>query len=1179
MAKFKKILFSFLAVVLFTFAGIGTVWAGTEDSVSVTSIDYDNLTLTIQGNGDKAYYFSDYRQKKWEKVVGSEKNGAVTMDISWIPVTKNYVLALKGDESTKPVTVTLPKYNTAFKVVYDKETGQVTSYKGIDSYKGNEIQWRVKGTTKWHEAGIKDNDKNIYGLKDELDPYINEMAAVTVYFRTKQQEGNGTDAGQRPSKEAAVTIAKKTAAPAVTLNGSSMYLSVPAGVEYRVVGTGWPKDTEPTKTKETKLLSDFNLSIPKTTDANPEAYVAEFRKAATAKAQVSASKFIYVNPQQSAEEVGLKENTKKLLSPTKVEVRVPLAEGFKDLAYEYTVSEKEPDVTSKWVTMPVKSEEGKSEYYLSQTFSSGTFSKEKNTKLYVRAKASGKSGEKDLMFASACYVVEPAAYPGSSRPKDKEPVNVEGIQGSEYGNDELTLDYIVDIGEEDTAVSAVNVEDTVVSAVNVYEKDKESVITTIPKEYFTTTELGTGAVTGTTVARSVQINKAGMTALLADKKLSVGKEYTLGIVLANEDKIMNLAALNILSATQISGNSEFKKIAGFDKDCTVTLDFGNKNPEDYNVKLAVGSTYIEGIGEGTIKNENGKYTQAITFTLKDEHFVQGSDMAEINVEISNKKFANIAETVNGLEVKLEQPIIDSDSGSISFTKGNCPQDKISLGFTLNSDSQVTGGFAVEKIRWGETNTYISGYDVESHGTEGTVVLPKSILDAMNAGSDNIWLIINGVKYKTNYKITVLSAEPDTQLTASKSAGNSFRLLADSTAGEESGKSVSIESVDYGLNKLNLTVNTDDAVDDVVFYSTNKKTWYGIGDAVDGKCEFNISWAADTKNYTIYFKGIDAESEDEYTSITLPKKQTDLKVKFDKTSSADAPMLTVVNAPAAAKNADGSENAVLEWRKKGTYAWNDLKTEAGKCSLADLEYLRVKGGKIIVRAKAVNGTAENAGTRYSKEVTVNIPKRGNAPSVKINVSKMRVNTTTAMEYLDGDKWVACTRNMGIWEIPAVKNTVQANGAAAGSDVTVKFRKAAKRNEGYSKTQELVFPGQRIAPIVNTTAGNEVEYSEEVKVVKKKEVTRRYLNFNQAGKTKRYQYAVVPAGTTFQESTAKWKTVSKAKKVTLSTQAVPGAAIYVRILGTNAKASVPAQLSSACAAFPIPQPSGQKSTEQS
>lgn len=1163
MAKLKKILFSFIAVVLFTFAGIGTVWAGTEDSVSVTSIDYDHLTLTVQGNGDEAYFFSDSRQKKWEKVVGSEENGAVTMDISWIPVTKNYVLALKGDKSTKPVMVTLPKYNTAFKVVYDKETGQVTSYKGIDSYKGNEIQWRVKGTTIWHEAGIKDDDGNIYGLKDELDPYINEMAAVTVYFRTKQQKGNGTDAGQRPSKEATVTIAKKTAAPAVTLNGSSMYLSVPAGVEYRVVGTSWPKDTEPTKTKETKLLSDFNLSIPKTTDANAEAYVAEFRKAATAKAQVSASKFIYVNPQQSAEEVGLKENTKKLLSPTKVEVRVPLAEGFKDLAYEYTVSENEPDVTSKWVTMPVKSEEGKSEYYLSQTFSSGTFSQEKNTKLYIRAKASGKSGEKDLMFASACYVVEPVAYPGSSRPEAS--VDVEGIQGAEYGNDELILNYIVDKGVEG---------DTAVSEVNVYEKDKESVITTIPKEYFTTTELGTGAVTGTTVARSVQINKAGMTALLADKKLSVDSQYTLGLVLANEDKIMNLAVLNILSATQISGNSEFKKIAGFDKVCTVTLDFGNKNPEDYNVKLAVGNNYIEGISKGTVKNENGKYTQAITFTLMDKYFVQGSDMAEIDVEIS-KDSANIAETVKGLEVQLEQPIIDSDDGSISFTKGSCPQDEISLGFTLNSDSQVTGGFAVNKIRWGKTNTFITGYTVTSNGTKGTVVLPKSILDAMNVGSDNIWFIINGAEYETNYRITVLSAEPDTQgnLTASKSAGNSFRLLADGAAGGQSGKSVSIESVDYELNKLNLIV------DDVAFYSTNKKTWYGIGDAVDGKCEFNISWAADTKNYTIYLKGIDAESEDEYTSITLPKKQTDLKVRFDKTSSADAPMLTVENAPAAVKNADGSENAVLEWRKKGTYTWNDLKTEAGQCSLPDLEYLRVKGGKIIVRAKAVNGAAENAGTRYSKEVTVSIPKRANAPAVKINVSKMRVNTTTALEYLDGDKWVACTRNMSIWEIPAVKNTVQANGAAAGSDVTVKFRKAAKRNAGYSKTQELVFQGQKIAPTVNATAGNEVEYSEEVKVVKKKEVTRRYLNFNQASKTIRYQYAVVPAGTTFQESTAKWKTVSKVKKVTLGSQAVPGATIYVRILGTNAKASVPAQLSSACAAFSIPQPSGQKSTEQS
>lgn len=298
MAKLKKILFSFFAAVLFTFAGIGTVWAGAEDSVEITSIDYDNLTLTVQGNGDSSFYFSDYKQKKWEKIVGDEKDGSVTMDISWIPVTKNYVLALKGDQSQKPITVTLPKYNTAFKIVYDKKTGQVTSYKGLDSYKGSQIQYRVNGTTTWIDADIHkavdesiavdeeagENATVINGLREELGFYINEIASVPVYFRTKPLEGGNGEAGERPSKEVKLTIAKKTSAPTVTLNGSSMYLTVPAGVEYRRVGEKWPTDREPTKAKETKLLTDFpGLTIP---ESGSDGYVVEFRKAEIGRAHV-----------------------------------------------------------------------------------------------------------------------------------------------------------------------------------------------------------------------------------------------------------------------------------------------------------------------------------------------------------------------------------------------------------------------------------------------------------------------------------------------------------------------------------------------------------------------------------------------------------------------------------------------------------------------------------------------------------------------------------------------------------------------------------------------------------------------------------------------------------------------------------------------------------------------------
>mgnify|MGYP004558750487 CR=1 FL=1 len=65
-----------LAVLVTTLALAGVkaikyVNAESGKSVSVTDIDYDKMTLTISGNGDKVYYISDGKQAKWDKVVGT----------------------------------------------------------------------------------------------------------------------------------------------------------------------------------------------------------------------------------------------------------------------------------------------------------------------------------------------------------------------------------------------------------------------------------------------------------------------------------------------------------------------------------------------------------------------------------------------------------------------------------------------------------------------------------------------------------------------------------------------------------------------------------------------------------------------------------------------------------------------------------------------------------------------------------------------------------------------------------------------------------------------------------------------------------------------------------------------------------------------------------------------------
>ena len=213
-----------------------------------------------------------------------------------------------------------------------------------------------------------------------------------------------------------------------------------------------------------------------------------------------------------------------------------------------------------------------------------------------------------------------------------------------------------------------------------------------------------------------------------------------------------------------------------------------------------------------------------------------------------------------------------------------------------------------------------------------------------------------------------------------------------------------------------------------------------------------------------------------------------------------------------------------------------------------------------------------GIRYSKEVTVSIPKRSTAPGIKINAAKLTLNTSDSMEYYDTEnsKWSDCTRNMNIWKIPAVAKKVKATDTQAGTDVSVEFRKKATEKAGYSKICTVVFKGQAMKPTLGTETTNDITYGTEKKTVNKKEVTYQTITFNKASSTNKYQYAIVTSGSTFDESTAKWITVSKSTKITLSTsKAVAGTKIYVRTIGVNAntKLKTEAKLPSAVNSYTI------------
>lgn len=200
-------------------------------SVEIKEIDYDAQTLTLNSKaGDHLLYFSDSKQKKWELAYGtwsssSDGGSDFTMDISFVSPKKNYVLALKGDVSSIPIQVKLPAQRTNFtaSLRLDADGSRVTTANA----NGADVEWRKKVT------GYNSTAWNTYSeteFKKEFETLA--LKGATLYFRSAQKKGNGSDVGARPSKEVKVTISKRAGAPSVTLDGANLQIKGKTTMEW-----------------------------------------------------------------------------------------------------------------------------------------------------------------------------------------------------------------------------------------------------------------------------------------------------------------------------------------------------------------------------------------------------------------------------------------------------------------------------------------------------------------------------------------------------------------------------------------------------------------------------------------------------------------------------------------------------------------------------------------------------------------------------------------------------------------------------------------------------------------------------------------------------------------------------------------------------------------------------------
>jgi hypothetical protein len=218
------------------------------------------------------------------------------------------------------------------------------------------------------------------------------------------------------------------------------------------------------------------------------------------------------------------------------------------------------------------------------------------------------------------------------------------------------------------------------------------------------------------------------------------------------------------------------------------------------------------------------------------------------------------------------------------------------------------------------------------------------------------------------------------------------LRAEEAEAEEASR-VSVGEIDYDDLTMQVFANNNT----IIYYSTDQDVWYQAEMPYDSLIKayiMDISWISSAKDVTLFLKGNINKSE---YQITFPMQNKSFKVKYER-------------ADGIFSFTDTEDAETFQWRKETDYHWNTVNLEETSASyqkfLDAMDNLTTMGAKIIFRLPQSAGcTNEDEGRRPCKEVPLTIPKRPNAPGIKVNSSKLSLNTTEAMEYFD--------KTAGLW----------------------------------------------------------------------------------------------------------------------------------------------------------------------
>ncbi|MDD5936225.1 MAG: hypothetical protein PUC65_11835 [Clostridiales bacterium] len=335
--------------------------------------------------------------------------------------------------------------------------------------------------------------------------------------------------------------------------------------------------------------------------------------------------------------------------------------------------------------------------------------------------------------------------------------------------------------------------------------------------------------------------------------------------------------------------------------------------------------------------------------------------------------------------------------------------------------------------------------------------------------------------------------------------------------------VVVQKINYEDSTITIKANPGDTK---VFFSDKAgKKWEAIPGTLSSNQEItmDISWIPVSANYTIKFKGDHSQS---VVTVVLPKQVTNFKAKYNRVKKE----MTYTNG----------EEKDVEWRKKDSYIWKSITSSSA--FISELERLSAQGATIYLRLKSVNGGTTNGlfttGQRASKEVTLAIPKKAEAPTITIDGSKFLIPVKKNSSYRivnENDtetdwKSVSTASDLMISDIaPSVLY------GGTQKEVKLQFRINATNSTAASRVTTVTVPVQA-GPPSQDTYGISLEYTSSSSLD---------LTVKSASATQPFEYTIVNPEDTFDYQQLTWTSITSSAKVPIKEEkAKEGSHIYVR-----------------------------------